>query len=153
MPRRELRLVPVDPEIEKTCRQNRKSKQNLSSKITDSVEMATNGNGGNGGAVEDQAAGLHPQERSLRYYILPSLNRVQPSIRAPGVDANNFELKPSLIQMVQSNDQFRGTGDEDPTMHLTNFQELCGTLKMNGVTDDAIKLRLFPFSLRDKAKH
>ena len=49
------------------------------------------------------------------------------------MDANNFELKPSLIQMVQSNDQFRGTGDEDPTMHLTNFLELCGTLKMNGV--------------------
>ena len=55
--------------------------------------------------------------------------------------------------MVQSNDQFRGTGEEDPTMHLTNFMELWGTLKMNGVSDDAIKLRLFPFSLRDKAKH
>ena len=59
MPRRDLRLVPVDPEIEKTCRQNRKSKRELG-KNTDSVDMATNGNGGNGGAVEDQAAGLHP---------------------------------------------------------------------------------------------
>ena len=122
MPRRELRLVPVDPEIEKTCRQHRKSKRDLSSKNINPVEMATNGNGG---AVEDQEAGLHPQERSLRDYILPSLNGVQPSIRAPGVDANNFELKPSLIQMVQSNDQFRGTGEEDPTMHLTNFMEFC----------------------------
>ena len=76
MPRRDLRLVPVDPEIEKTCRQNRKSKRD-SGKNTDQVDMATNGNGG---AVEDQAAGLHPQERSLRDYILPSLNGVQPSL-------------------------------------------------------------------------
>lgn len=157
MPRRELRLVPVDPEIEKTCRKNRKSKreQIVGNSEIGLVEMATNGNGngGNGGVVEDQAAGLNPHERSLRNYILPSLNGVLPSIRALGVDGNNFELKSSLIQMVQSNDQFRGTGEEDPFMHLANFMELCGTLKMNGVSDDAIKLRLFSFSLRDKAKH
>ena len=90
-------------------------------------EMDTNGNnGGNGGVVEDQAAGLNPNERSLRDYILSSLNGVQQSIRAPGVDANNFQLKPSLIQMVQSNDRFQGTGDEDPTMHLTNFWNCVG---------------------------
>ena len=96
MPRRELRLVPVDPEIEKTCWKNRKSKrkQTVGNSEVGLVEMATNGNGngGNGGVVEDQAADLNPNDRSLRDYILPSLNGVQPSIRAPGVDANNFEL-------------------------------------------------------------
>ncbi|KAF7800664.1 uncharacterized protein G2W53_044874 [Senna tora] len=30
--------------------------------------------------------------------------------------------------------------------------EICDTFKHNGVSDDAIRLRLFPFSLRDKAK-
>ena len=108
-------IVPVDPEIEKTCRRNRKSKREeraVNNSKVDLVEMATNGNnGGNGGVVEDQAPALNPNERSLRDYILPSLTGVQPSIRAPGVDANNFELKPTLIQMVQANDQFRGTGD------------------------------------------
>ena len=124
------------------------------SKVELAGEMATNSNnGGNGGDVEDRAAGLNPHERSLRDYILPSLTGVQPSIRAPSVDANNFELNPSLIQMVQANDQFKGNVDDDPTMHLTNFMELCGTLKINGVSDDSIRLRLFPFSLRDKAKH
>ncbi|XP_062116773.1 uncharacterized protein LOC133830740 [Humulus lupulus] len=33
-----------------------------------------------------------------------------------------------------------------------NFLELCATFKFNGVSDDAIRLRLFPFSLRDRAK-
>ena len=30
---------------------------------------------------------------------------------------------------------------------------MCDTVKYNGVSDDAIWLRLFPFSLKDKAKH
>nr|XP_027124403.1 uncharacterized protein LOC113741122 [Coffea arabica] len=41
---------------------------------------------------------------------------------------------------------------EDPNSHLTTFLEICDTIKMNGVSDEAIRLRLFPFSLRDKAK-
>ena len=38
-------------------------------------------------------------------------------------------------------------------MHLTNFIEVCDTVKYNGVTEEALRLRLFPHSLGDKAKH
>ena len=38
-------------------------------------------------------------------------------------------------------------------MYLTNFIEVCDTIKYNGVIEEALKLRLFPFSLGHKAKH
>jgi len=65
--------------------------------------------------------------------------------------ANNFELKPTLISMVQQS-QFGGTPLEDLKLHLSMFLEGCDTLKLNGVSSDAIRLRLFPFSLRDKTR-
>src|SRR5262249_47809071 len=36
--------------------------------------------------------------------------------------------------------------------HIASFLEICDTFKSNGVSDNAIQLRLFPFSLRDRAK-
>jgi len=41
---------------------------------------------------------------------------------------------------------------EDPTLHLLIILEVCDTSKLNGVSTDAIRLRLFPFSLKDKAQ-
>ena len=41
---------------------------------------------------------------------------------------------------------------EDPNLHLSIFLDVCDTLKLNGVSTDAIRLRLFPFSLKDKAR-
>lgn len=71
------------------------------------------------------------------------------SVVKPVVDAYNFEIKPSIIQMVQKN-KFRELANEDPYVHLSCFSQLCDTFKMNEILDDAIKMRLFPFSLRDK---
>ena len=38
-------------------------------------------------------------------------------------------------------------------MHLTNFIEVCDTVKYNGVTKEALGLRLFLLLLCDRAKH
>ena len=53
--------------------------------------------------------------------------------------------------MVQQS-QFGGLPMEDPNLHLFVFLEVCDTLKTNGASTDVIRLRLFPFSLRDKAR-
>jgi hypothetical protein len=48
---------------------------------------------------------------------------------------------------------FNGLAHEDPNQHLAMFDELCNTVKINGVEPEAIKLRTFHFSLGDKARN
>ena len=54
--------------------------------------------------------------------------------------------------MIQTIVQFARMPNDDPNAHVANFLEICDTFKQNGVSDNAIKLRLFPISLRDKEK-
>ena len=70
------------------------------------------------------------------------------AVRQPTIEANNFELKPTLITMVQQN-QFTGHPSVDPNEHMGRFLRMTNTVKLNGVRPDVIKLQLFPFSLRD----
>ncbi|WRX25992.1 Retrotransposon gag domain - like 10 [Theobroma cacao] len=90
--------------------------------------------------------------RALRDYAVPLLQGLHQSIKRPSINVNNFEINPAYIQMIQSSVQFSGLLSDDLNAHLVNFLEICNPFKYNGVTDDAIRLRLFPFSLRDKAK-
>ena len=72
------------------------------------------------------------------------------SVRQPAIEANNFELKPALITMVQQH-QFTRHPNEDPNEHMGRFMRMANTVKLNGVRPEVIKLQLFPFSLRDVA--
>ncbi|GLT29120.1 hypothetical protein SLA2020_040060 [Shorea laevis] len=91
--------------------------------------------------------------RTLREYGSPSMDDVASCIRKPAIQANNFEIKPTYIQMIQQSVQFSGLPNENPNEHLTRFLEICDIFKYNGVSEDAKRLRLFSFSLRDKAKN
>ena len=48
-------------------------------------------------------------------------------------------------------DQFGDHPSDNPNVHLRKFLTKCDTIKLNGVSTDAIRLRLFPFSLRNRA--
>ena len=77
-------------------------------------------------------------DRAMKDYLAPNLQGCSSSIVRPPVQANNFELKMSLIQFMQQNCQFAGLPNKDPNEHLNNFLKICDTMKINGATDDAI---------------
>ncbi|XP_013628317.1 PREDICTED: uncharacterized protein LOC106334565 [Brassica oleracea var. oleracea] len=94
--------------------------------------------------------GNQRQARDIGTYDQPNIHGSRLGIRAPAVENNNFEIKSSLLNMIENN-KYHGFALEDPLDHLDQFEKYCGLSKTNGVSEDAFKLRLFPFSLGDKA--
>ncbi|CAN6217193.1 unnamed protein product [Urochloa humidicola] len=58
-----------------------------------------------------------------------------------------FQIKTSIIEMVQKNPF---AGKEDLNLHLRSILQLCNTFKMEGVNDNQLRARLFPYSFTDK---
>ncbi|WCJ29408.1 hypothetical protein M5689_011047 [Euphorbia peplus] len=92
-----------------------------------------------------------PHQR-LMDYATPGFNVAAEGIVRPRIAANQWEIKPALLNMLTNNVTFYGLPSENPNAHLTNFLEVCDTFKINDVPAEAIKLRLFPFTLKDRAK-
>ena len=72
-------------------------------------------------------------------------------IAPPVPEDTSFEIKPALLNLVMR-EQFSSIGNEDAATHLNNFVELYEMQKHRDIYGDIIKLKLFPFSLRGKAK-
>ena len=84
--------------------------------------------------TEEQRIGARrpPIIDTMEDFWRPIIQEEYSAIRQPTVDANNFELKPSLITMVQQH-QFTGHPTEDPNENLGRFLMMANTVKLNGV--------------------
>ncbi|CAN6451408.1 unnamed protein product [Victoria cruziana] len=88
--------------------------------------------------------------RQLREFYMPNEYNHRDTIMGPAIEAAHYEIKASVIKMLPL---FHGVEDEDPYYHLDEFLDVCGTVRITNIDDDVLKLRLFPFSLKDKAKY
>ena len=104
-----------------------------------------------GGSMHPDGATMDTHLRPIRDYAPPPLV-TPPVIRRPTIQENNFELKSITLQLLQAI-PFHGLAQEDPNAHILNFLEVCDTVKYNGVSVEVIRLWLFPFLLKEKAKH
>ena len=96
---------------------------------------------------ESQYGGLnHP--RTLRDYMNPTRTGSPSCIIFPQ-DAARFNFKPGVIQFLPT---FHDLESENPYQHLREFEEVCNTCKDQNYSMNIIRLKFFPFSLKDKAK-
>jgi hypothetical protein len=88
-------------------------------------------------------------QKTLYDFSAPSADNV-PVGPYVNTGAENFAIKMGLVMMVQAS-PFCGKANEDAIAYLLQFLELCSPFVIKGVTQDAIRLQLFPFFLLGKA--
>lgn len=129
-------LNPYNPEIERTLREIRASHKistefNFESKIETEINMG------------------EEQPRQLSEYFTLGTYTSPVGSRMP-IITRRFEIKPQTIQLLPS---FYGLESENPYKHIDEFLEVCSTFNQPDVPNEEIYFLLFPFSLKDKAKH
>jgi hypothetical protein len=93
---------------------------------------------------------LMAAQRCINDFSAPSSANVRTGPKM-NIGDGSFELKPALINMVQQG-PFCDKTSEDANAHLQYFLEICNTFTIRGVTQNVVRLRLFPFSLLGMAK-
>ncbi|GJY26970.1 reverse transcriptase domain-containing protein, partial [Tanacetum coccineum] len=92
-----------------------------------------------------------PAPRSMEELCQPSINGQGRPIAPVPIHAMDFGLQRHMIQQVQNTCQFHGLPGDDANRHIDNFLEITQHMKQNGVSDDALRLSLFPYSLTHHA--
>ena len=84
--------------------------------------------------------------RSMRDHIHP------PRMSAPSCIIPSTEemiVRPYLVPLLPT---FHGMESENPYTHIREFEKVCNTFKEDTTIMDLMRLKLFPFTLKDKAK-
>ncbi|XP_027156595.1 uncharacterized protein LOC113757646 [Coffea eugenioides] len=140
--------LQYNPEIEKTARALRKATRERAEASSSSTGHNSVVDFVDSFSETEEINSTMANERTLRELAAPDLNQQPLCITYPTLEVA-FELKSGLIHLLPS---FHGLPGEDPHKHLKEFHVVCSTMKPQGVTEEQIKLRAFPFSLADKAK-
>ncbi|KAL6321562.1 hypothetical protein AAG906_021801 [Vitis piasezkii] len=89
----------------------------------------------------------NPNEfRSMRDRMHPP-RMSAPSCIVPPTE--QLVIRPYLVPLLPT---FHGMESENPYAHIKEFEDVCNTFQEGGASIDLMRLKLFPFTLKDKAK-
>ncbi|RDX60920.1 pol, partial [Mucuna pruriens] len=93
---------------------------------------------------------MENNDRTLKELATPDVVYQPWCIQYPQLEpAQTYELKSGLIHLLP---KFHGLAGEDPHKHLKEFHVVCSTMRPQGILEDYIKMKAFPFSLDGAAK-
>ena len=155
-----LDLIPLDPDLERTLRRTCRTPVER-----ETVEMGENLRNVNQPdnleppRFEDQDVRAENGEQgrdwnvdfttSLRDSFTPVATNSHSCIVLPLTNATHFDLKPHVIQLLPS---FHGLDNESSYSHMKKFKDMCATFKFQNFSEESVHLRLFPFSLHNRAR-
>ncbi|GJR33286.1 reverse transcriptase domain-containing protein [Tanacetum coccineum] len=90
-------------------------------------------------------------ERTMEELLRAPTEGYGEAIVLPEINADHFEIKTNLLQLVQAN-PFHGLENENPHAHINSFKRITSTLRFRNMPNDVIKLMMFPYSLEGTAK-
>ncbi|RDY03924.1 hypothetical protein CR513_12427, partial [Mucuna pruriens] len=101
-------------------------------------------------SAEAKPGQMENHDRTLKELATPDVVYQPWCIQYPQLEpAQTYELKSGLIHLLL---KFHGLPGEDPYKHLKEFHVVCSTMRPQGILEDYIKMKAFPFSLDGAAK-
>ncbi|KAJ9682668.1 hypothetical protein PVL29_018566 [Vitis rotundifolia] len=98
-------------------------------------QNSQHGQGDNPNAYLSMRDRMHPPRMSAPSCIVPLLEQLI--------------IRPHIVPLLPN---FHGMESENPYAHIKEFEEVCNTFREGGASIDLMRLKLFPFTLKDKAK-
>lgn len=77
---------------------------------------------------------------------------INPPTVKPAITTDNFKFKPVMFQMINHNGLFGVMPSDETLSHVRSFNQMCDNFKQKGMTADAFRMRLFPYTLHGKAR-
>ena len=144
-----LELTPLDPDLKRNIKRARRARVEME-------DIPRNENREEQDDFQDARARHMEQRRaydvdftmSLRELFAPVATSSHPCIVLSPTNATHYDQNSHLIQMLPS---FYGLDHENPYSHVKKFKNICATTKFQKLSEEAVHLRLFPFSLHDRA--
>ena len=147
--RRSLNKTPLDLDLERNLRKAHRAHVEME-------DIPRNANQEEQEEFQDARVGNREQRRAydvdfttwLRELFAPVVTSSHSCIVLPPTNAIHYDLKPHVIQLLPS---FYGLDHENPYAYVKKFKNICATTKFQNFSEESVHLRLFPFSLHDRA--